>query len=112
MVEATQRRLPVGAEPVAGGVHFRVWAPRARSVEVVLESGEASALSSEVGGYHAGLFPKACAGSRYRYRLDGDKAYPDPASRYQPEGPHGPSEVVDPSLFQWSDASWKEYGCP
>jgi maltooligosyltrehalose trehalohydrolase len=47
-------------------------------------------------------------GSRYRYRLDLDnRLYPDPASRFQPEGPHGPSQVVDPSRFAWTDGAWK-----
>ena len=46
------------------------------------------------------------AGSRYKYRLDRGQSYPDPASRFQPEGVHGPSEVVDPLAFQWSDETW------
>ena len=46
------------------------------------------------------------AGARYRYRLDGGTdTYPDPASRFQPEGPHGPSEVVDPAAFPWTDGA-------
>src|SRR5439155_16852125 len=51
---------------------------------------------------------QAEAGTRYRYRLgDDDRGYPDPASRFQPEGPHGPSEIVDPRAFEWSDDSWR-----
>ena len=45
-------------------------------------------------------------GSRYKYRLDRGQSYPDPASRFQPEGVHGPSEVVDPLAFPWSDETW------
>ncbi|WP_434043070.1 MULTISPECIES: malto-oligosyltrehalose trehalohydrolase [Sorangium] len=107
------RRLPVGAEVLAGkGVHFRVWAPARRRVEVVLEAGpgrgEAAVLRPEEGGYFAGLVPAAASGTRYRFRLDdGEKLYPDPASRAQPEGPHGPSEVVDPGAFAWSDAGFR-----
>ena len=47
-------------------------------------------------------------GTRYRFRLDGgDHLYPDPASRFQPDGPHGPSEVIDPPTFRWTDADWR-----
>jgi len=104
-----QRRFPVGAEVVPGeGVHFRVWAPRCRSVEVLAEEQmEAYPLAPEPGGYFSGLVSGASEGLRYRFRLDGGEAFPDPASRFQPEGPHGPSEVVDPARFRWSDAAWR-----
>jgi maltooligosyltrehalose trehalohydrolase len=110
-----QRRLPVGAEVTAGGVHFRVWAPGKKHVEVVLESGGAACsveLAPEPGGYFAAHVPGAKAGDRYRYRLDGDGPFPDPASRFQPEGPHGPYAVVDPDAFRWTDASWKGVSLP
>lgn len=102
-------RLPVGAETQReGGTHFRVWAPAAREVDVVFEDRAAPALplQREEGGYFSGLAPHAGAGTRYRFRLDGGEALPDPASRFQPEGPHGPSEVVDPAGFAWTDAGW------
>ncbi len=103
----TDRRLPIGAEPRGGGTHFRVWAPRRTTVEVLqTESGRATALAPEAGGYFAGLIRDLPAGTRYRYRLDAGDAFPDPASRYQPDGPHGPSEVIDPLAFRWSDADW------
>jgi maltooligosyltrehalose trehalohydrolase len=103
------RRLPVGAEvQPGGGVHFKVWAPQRRRVEVVLEGGEPLPLIGEPGGTWSGLATQARAGTRYRYRLDGDQTlYPDPASRFQPEGPHGPSEVVDPAAFAWTDHGWE-----
>src|SRR4051794_11389917 len=101
------RRCPIGAEPTEAGTHFRVWAPKRRRGEVLLDSGVAAELSPEPGGYFSGLAGEARAGARYRYRLDGADAFPDPASRFQPEGPHGPSEVVDPSQFQWTDAPWE-----
>jgi maltooligosyltrehalose trehalohydrolase len=107
----------VGAEvQPAGGVHFRVWAPRRERVEVVLEGGIAASsgatpltheLESEGEGYFSGLVLAAGAGTLYRYRLDGAEAFPDPASRFQPEGPHGPSQVVDPESFRWSDGEWR-----
>jgi maltooligosyltrehalose trehalohydrolase len=104
-----ERRLPIGAEPTPAGTHFRVWAPRCRRVEVVLSSGS-HALRSEPGGYFSGL-AQATPGTRYHYRLDGaEKLYPDPASRSQPDGPHGPSVVVDPSAFAWTDDAWRGAG--
>ncbi|HUK17555.1 MAG TPA: malto-oligosyltrehalose trehalohydrolase [Bryobacteraceae bacterium] len=103
-----QRRFPIGAEVLhdSSGVHFRVWAPRRRKVEVMLEGGAAVPLEREPGGHFSGLVAEAHAGSLYRFRLDGGGAFPDPASRFQPEGPHGPSRVVDASQFHWSDGAW------
>ena len=107
-VTPVTRRLPIGAEAGAGGVHFRVWAPDRKRVEVVIEGrDEAHRLVADAGGYHAGWAPHVGAGARYRYRLDGGDAFPDPASRFQPEGPHGPSEVIDPGGFGWTDTAWR-----
>jgi maltooligosyltrehalose trehalohydrolase len=112
-----RRRLPIGAEVVpGGGVHFRVWAPACRRVAVTFESDAGRAtgrgldfdLDPEPGsGYFSGFAAAAAAGDLYRYRLDGDDAYPDPASRFQPAGPHGPSRVVDPGAYGWRDAGWR-----
>jgi maltooligosyltrehalose trehalohydrolase len=104
------RRLPIGAECLrSGGVHFRVWAPRAKRVTVVLGAGGdkgVGALAAEPSGYFSGCVPEAAAGTLYRFRLDEGGPYPDPASRFQPEGPSGPSRVVDPATFRWTDAGW------
>src|SRR5262245_33486050 len=100
------RRLSVGAEVQSeGGVHFRVWATQPQHVEVVLEGGPGQtpgaapmmvALEPEGHGHYSGLVAEAGAGTRYRYRLDGGaEGYADPASRFQPDGPHGPSQVID-----------------
>ncbi|HEU0104918.1 MAG TPA: alpha-amylase family glycosyl hydrolase, partial [Vicinamibacteria bacterium] len=106
------RRLPVGAEILPpGGAHFRVWAPRRRSVEVVLQGGRTS-LSAEGGGFFSGTVREAGAGALYRYRLDEGESFPDPASRFQPEGPHGPSQVIDPAAYRWQDAGWKGLALP
>ncbi len=111
-----QRRYPFGAELLpGGGVHFRVWAPRRRSVAAVLQGGPGSGagvpLTAEDGGWFAGRAPQAAAGTLYRFRLDGDSyLYPDPASRFQPEGPHGPSQVIDPAAFRWTDGTWPGVG--
>jgi maltooligosyltrehalose trehalohydrolase len=112
---AARRRLPVGAEVLSVGTHFRVWAPQWKRVEVVIETGSAAgahALTVEANGYHAGLVPCAVAGDRYRYRLDGGDTFPDPASRFQPDGPHGPSQVIDPDAFAWTDSEWKGRSLP
>jgi maltooligosyltrehalose trehalohydrolase len=100
------RRFPIGAESTPAGTHFRVWAPKRRTVEVVLENGAAAPLDRAPSGYFSGIVPAASEGSLYRFRLDGADAFPDPASRFQPSGPHGPSQVVDPARFHWTDAAW------
>jgi maltooligosyltrehalose trehalohydrolase len=101
------RRRPVGAETLSDGqAHFRVWAPIRKRVAVVVENGSTVELEPHEDGYFAGIAP-AEPGSRYRYRLDNDSTlYPDPASRFQPGGPHGPSEVIDPTAFRWTDTDW------
>jgi maltooligosyltrehalose trehalohydrolase len=112
---APSRRLPVGAEVrAAGGIDFRVWAPKAETVMVQLaQTAEALAESSlqfplqpEGDGYFSTLVPEASAGWHYRIALPGG-SYPDPASRFQPQGPHGPSQIIDPSKYRWTDAAWK-----
>lgn len=106
---ATSRRYPVGAECVPGGVAFRVWAPDQPSVTVVLgtESEVTIPMLAEDDGYFGVTTDKAQSGSLYRFRFEDEaRAYPDPASRYQPYGPHGPSQVVDPRTFEWTDADW------
>jgi maltooligosyltrehalose trehalohydrolase len=108
-----KRRLPVGAEILERGVHFRVWAPEHRRVRLVLEGragpgcGGEWEMTSSGDGYHELLAEEAVAGSLYRFRLGREpRLFPDLASRFQPEGPHGPSEVIDPGAFAWSDAAW------
>ena len=107
-----RRRLPIGAEVLPkGGVHFRVWAPHAKKLKVILEhSGKMTGheLKNERGGYFSQLVSSAGHGTLYRFRIDGNESlFPDPASRFQPDGPLGPSMVIDPTLFKWTDAGWK-----
>jgi maltooligosyltrehalose trehalohydrolase len=64
-------------------------------------------MEEETDGWFAAVAPGVGAGARYRFRLDGADAFPDPASRSQPDGVHGPSEVVDPSAFRWTDDGWR-----
>ena len=103
------RSLPIGAELCAGGgVDFRVWAPKCQRVAVVFEDSNQAAIELERGddGYFSGYAPSATEGTLYRYKLDDDQAYPDPVTRYQPQGVHGPSQIVDPSRFKWTDEQW------
>lgn len=91
------------------GVHFRVWAPGWTRLDVLFENGRLYPLAKDPDGHFSGLDENARAGERYKYVLDGDQQLPDPASRYQPEGPHHFSEIVDPSQFSWTDGNWP--GC-
>jgi maltooligosyltrehalose trehalohydrolase len=104
-----RRRLPVGAEVGDGGAQFRVWAPHHRRVNVVVETGPAAGehpLEPEPNGYFSRSVAGARAGDLYRFRLGGKGLFPDPASRSQPDGPHGPSRLVDPAAFAWTDSGW------
>ena len=112
------RRYPIGAELGDGSrVHVRLWAPARRRVEVVERrlgdprAFESVELDREANGYFSGFVPFLQVGKLYSFRLDGaEDLYPDPASRFQPEGPHGPSEIVDPHAFRWSDTSFAGIG--
>jgi maltooligosyltrehalose trehalohydrolase len=106
-------RSTLGATHDAGFTSFRVWAPEHRSVDLVLEGTGTSSpdmlpLTAERCGYWSARLAVP-PGTRYRYRLDGndDATFPDPASRFQPEGVHGPSQVVDPASFAWTDGGWR-----
>ena len=110
-----KRRYPIGAELIGPNkTHFRAWAPKAKNVDLVLESGaEKNAersfhpLTREDGGYFSGT-AEAGAGALYRFRInDAENFHPDPASRFQPQGPHGPSCIVDPTQFKWTDEKWR-----
>jgi maltooligosyltrehalose trehalohydrolase len=104
-------RPSLGAWPEAGGVRFRVWAPERERVELILEGREAPPeLDRDADGYWGTFVPELPTGALYRYRLDDEGPFPDPASRFQPRGVHGPSRVVDPSAFTWSDRGWDGVG--
>jgi maltooligosyltrehalose trehalohydrolase len=117
----TSRRYPLGVEVVRHidgelRAHVRVWAPDSQSVELVIDddrgTGSGSRLAAEGNGYHSGYAEGVTTGTRYRYRLDGKDSFPDPASRFQPDGPHGPSMVVDPFAFEWADHDWPGVSLP
>ncbi len=111
LVNAARRRLPVGAEiNPNGGVHFRVWAPKSLRVSIALEGqSKHIPLAAEGNGYHSGLVGEAAAGTKYKFILESGE-FPDPVSRFQPEGPHGWSQVVDFNQFLWTDEHWKGAG--
>jgi maltooligosyltrehalose trehalohydrolase len=102
----------VGAELVnRDTTHFRVWAPERRYVDVALESPDGAVsrvvpLEPETGGYFSGAVEGVREGTLYRFRLDHGERFPDPASRFQPRGPHGTSCVIDPRKFRWTDRDW------
>jgi malto-oligosyltrehalose trehalohydrolase len=103
--------MPFGAElHDAKGVRFQLWAPGARSVALRLEASGPERevpMGAEPEGWFRTEVSDAGPGSRYRFRIDEDLLVPDPASRFQPEGVHGPSEVIDPCAFRWKDAAWR-----
>jgi maltooligosyltrehalose trehalohydrolase len=112
--ELAKRRYPIGAELIGENkTHFRVWAPKAQQLDLVLEESAAKnakrtfhPLEAEEGGYFSGV-AHAGAGACYRFRVNkAEDFHPDPASRFQPDGPHGSSCVVDPTTFQWADSQW------
>jgi maltooligosyltrehalose trehalohydrolase len=114
VVNRVTRRFPIGAELLrsGAGAHFRVWAPSSATVSVVSwapgetpDVARVTALEREENGYYSGTVEHATAGMRYKLRLDAGE-FPDPASRFQPEGVHGPSELIDPHAFAWHDAAW------
>ncbi|MBI4492576.1 MAG: malto-oligosyltrehalose trehalohydrolase [Chloroflexi bacterium] len=100
--------LDMGARPVAGGVRFRVWATAASRVEAELHGAAKRYVPMELGGDGAweATVPGCGPGTRYKYRLNEQTSFPDPCSRSQPEGVHGPSEVLDPEAYSWHDRSW------
>jgi maltooligosyltrehalose trehalohydrolase len=106
------RRFPVGAELVADGeAHVRVWAPDHEAVTLVLGGADVP-MTRDDRGYHSAR-AAARVGSRYGFRFAGDdKIYPDPASRQQPDGPHGLSAIVDAAAYQWQDAAWPGVSLP
>jgi len=100
--------LPLGSNYLGDGrCGFRVWAPQAQKVDVhiVAPHDRLEPLKRDMRGYHQAIVDTVTPGSLYLYRLDGIKDRPDPASRHQPQGVHGPSEVIDPD-FPWEDHWW------
>ncbi len=102
-----RHHLPFGAETQGNGeTIFTLWAPAADGVELVLDDEEKIPMQRGEKSIFS-VTADAAPGAHYRYRIDGEQDVPDPASRYQPEDVHGPSQVVDPESFEWRDEDWK-----
>ncbi len=99
----------LGSWHMSEGTQFRVWAPVINTLEVILDGAPTAPrlLAKSPDGFFTGVLADVGPGQRYRYRVDGQGPFPDPASRFQPDGVHGPSEVIDPHAFAWTDASWQ-----
>lgn len=116
--QSIKRRWPIGVEILnKGSVHARVWAPACQRVEMVISQANERAeklkdcghvLQGEGNGYFSGFVENVETGALYGFRLDDDgRVYPDPMSRFQPDGPHGLSRLIDPHSFAWTDSDWK-----
>ncbi|MGD2136737.1 MAG: malto-oligosyltrehalose trehalohydrolase [Gammaproteobacteria bacterium] len=106
-----RHRMPFGAGIDADGrVRFRLWAPGAKTVELCLQDRTPETvldMRPEHGGWFTLATECAAAGALYAYRIDGGQRVPDPASRFQPQDVHGPSQVIDPGGFDWQDGDWR-----
>lgn len=100
--------MPFGAVLEKGRGVFRLWAPAARTVALRREEQERDRemIPGRNGWFHLTL-DDAKAGDRYRFVIDGGPAVPDPASRFQPDDVDGPSELIDPEAFDWTDDDWR-----
>ncbi len=98
--------MPFGAVVESGGVRFAVWAPAARDARVLVD-GRSVPMEPAANGFFYCFDPDSSPGSRYAFRFDGRGAVPDSASRFNPDGVHEYSEVVDPASYEWRDADWR-----
>ena len=112
-VSLASASFPLGACHAHGTTTFAVWAPEHHFVELVLGAesppSDVRPLNRDERGYWLGAVDDLGPGTLYRFRLNGsnNQVFPDPASRYQPHGVHGPSQVVDASTFTWTDSAWR-----
>jgi malto-oligosyltrehalose trehalohydrolase/4-alpha-glucanotransferase len=100
-------RMPFGTEILTDGrVHFRLWAPSHPEIGLELDGAPPVPMQPANEGWHELVTDRAYPGTRYRFILPDGLRVPDPASRYQPDDVHGPSEVVDPEAHAWRDTDW------
>lgn len=95
-----------GATVCGDRTEFRLWAPNAKSVSVQLDGKGTFPMERQAGGVFYAELPVR-AGDKYAFELDGRNPLPDPISRLLPEGVHGPTEIVDPRSFHWTDQHWR-----
>lgn len=98
----SERRF--GATISADGTTFRLWAPGAKTVDLMLD--RPIAMARQLDGWYVATIKEAGAGTHYRYRIDGELDVPDPASLFQPDDVFGPSEVIDHASYQWRADTW------
>ena len=100
-------RCPGAFIDEAGNASFCVWAPQAESVELLLMRSDTwLPLNRGSDGYFELTTDSVPADALYKYRVDGQGPWPDPFSRFQPEGPHGPSQLIAPDRYRWRDEDW------
>src|SRR2546428_672878 len=97
----------LGASVLEDTATFGVWAPRCQSVDVAIEGRHPQPMGRDADGVFTATLGDLAPGTRYKYRLDGERYRPDPVSRWQPEGVHGASAVVDPQRFLWTDQDFR-----
>lgn len=105
-----KHEMPFGAQCRDNGtVRFRLWAPNASTVSLRLavSPGQDMPMSRVDDGWHEVVTRLAKPGTPYQFLIEGKQAVPDPASRFQPAGVHGQSEVIDPSAYEWQDENWR-----
>ncbi|QDU10997.1 malto-oligosyltrehalose trehalohydrolase [Gimesia aquarii] len=112
LADPTDTRIErLGATPVTfNETYFRVWAPRQKTIAVEIHDQDTTSqfeLTRDAQGYFAGTISNVRPGALYQYCLDHDVRRPDPASRYQPEGVHGVSQVINADQFPWTDQDWQ-----
>ena len=99
--------MPFGAQLQPDGtVRFRLWAPSHDKIQIQLHGQTELEMRAEHGGWHELVTDRARAGTLYQFVLPDGLRVPDPASRYQPDDVHGPSEVIDPKAYAWRDRGW------
>src|SRR5258706_3992946 len=94
-----------GARPTADGASFRLWAPAAKRVDLLLEKSHAMRRAED--GWFSADVPGVKAGARYKFRIDDEIDLPDPASAFHPDDVSGPSEVIDHSSYSWRASHWR-----
>ncbi len=102
-------QMPFGTRVLEGSVNFQIWAPSAKEVAVCLFDGSNEKLlpmKAAQEGWFDLTSTEAAPGMKYKFVIDNDLRVPDPASRFQPEDAHGPSEIVDPRSFAWQESEW------
>src|SRR5918993_1284662 len=99
--------MPFGAELQDGAIRFRLWAPKHASIGLELQGADILPMQAMSGGWHELVSDRAKTGSRYRFVLPDGLRVPDPASRFQPDDVHGPSEVIDPEAYEWRHPGWR-----